>query len=165
MLPPDEGRPRSLGAPPSTEDLRLGVNLPCPREDHLCALGSHTRGRIPESLLLLLLLKLFSLAFLHAVWLPEALIKSRAWTGLYLQFAAWFVCISPPTRLGLLILGIFSSPCCVDVVAKLGHVLGDVASANLQGNTRGCSKSVSPWAFSVHVNSIFPVLFLDEGTS
>lgn len=76
--------------------------------------------------------------------------KSRAWTGLYLQFAAWFVCISPPTRLGLLILGIFSSPCCVDVVAKLGHVLGDVASANLQGNT-GRLASPSPGAFSVHV--------------
>lgn len=54
---------------------------------------------------------------------------------------AWFVCISPPTRLGLLILGIFSSPCCVDVVAKLGHVLGDVASANLQGNAQEAAAS------------------------
>lgn len=39
---------------------------------------SRPRGRIPQRLVLQPLLKLFCLSFLHAVWLSEALIKSRA---------------------------------------------------------------------------------------
>lgn len=46
-------------------------------------------------------------------------------TGLSLHVATWLVFISSPMCLGLLILGIFSRTCCVGVVAKLGHVLGD----------------------------------------
>lgn len=58
--------------------------------------------------------------------------------------------------LGLLILGIFSSPCCVDVVAKLRHVLSDGASANFHRNARGCSKPVSPGPSIYMQTLLFP---------
>ena len=82
-------------------------------------------------------------------------------TGLYLHFATWLVFISPPTCLGLLIVGIFSGTCCVDVAAKLGHVLGDVAEADFHGNARGCTERASRGAFDLHSSSTFPALFLD----
>lgn len=56
--------------------------------------------------------------------------------------------------LGLLILGIFPGPSCVDVVAKLGHVLSDGASANFHGNAGGCSKPVSPGP-SIYMQTLF----------
>lgn len=72
---PDEGRPSAQGVPPTPPNCPGTVAVASRSRGEHC---SPTPGQVPVRSLLLLLLQLFFFGFSHAVWLPGALIKSRA---------------------------------------------------------------------------------------